>query len=145
MTITIIAVHGNGGGEFRFSLVPELPSPVTLNAITLPGFQDRALPNGPITIETFTSAIAEAVSLAKVEHPDGHTVLLGHGIGGSIALDAVARNPSLADGLILLSPVGVKLDERLFPRIMANPSVRRAAKTIISSSLMQATAGRTRS
>ncbi len=142
MTITIIAIHGNGGGAFRFDLVPELPMPVTLVAMTLPGFQQRRLPAGPVTLETFTSAVADAVASVRNEDPAGKIVLLGHGIGGSIALDAVARRPSLARGLILVSPVGVKLDERLFPKVMARPAVRKAAKTIISSLLMQATAGR---
>lgn len=137
--ITVLAIHGNGGGAFRFSLVPELSGcrPITLQPMTLPGFQGRPLPVGPVDMSTFTDAVRKA--LAGIE---GRKVLLGHGIGGSIALDVVANDPDAADGLILLSPVGVKLDERLFPRIMANPRIRRAAKAIISSTVMQATAGR---
>ncbi len=136
--ITVLAIHGNGGGAFRFSLVPELPGGrVTLQPMTLPGFQGRPLPSGPLNLSTFSDAVRKA--LAGI---DGRKVLLGHGIGGSIALDVAAEDPTVADGLILLSPVGVKLDERLFPRIMSNPMVRKTAKAIISSSVMQVTAGR---
>lgn len=140
--ITIVAIHGNGGGAFRFSLVPVLEPGSdgisrTLKAMTLPGFQGRPLPAGPIGLSTFTTAVTQ--ELAAIP---GRRVLLGHGIGGSIALDVVANDPTMADGLILLSPVGVKLDERLFPKIMSKPLVRRAAKAIISSPVMQATAGR---
>lgn len=142
MTTTVIAIHGNGGGAFRFSLVPELPAPAALHAITLPGFQGRALPIGVPTIETFTSAVRDAAAGVRANDPAGSIVLLGHGIGGSIALDAVANDSSIADGLILLSPVGVKLDDRLFPKIMSKSAVRAAAKRMISSSVMQATAGR---
>lgn len=142
MTVTVIAIHGNGGGAFRFALVPELPAPVVLQPITLPGFQGRVLPEGPTTIETFTAAVHEAIGAARAAHPDGSVVLLGHGIGGSIALDVVAHAPEVADGLILLSPVGVKLDERWFPKVMSSPFVRRTAKAIISSPIMQATVGR---
>lgn len=139
---TILAIHGNGGGAFRFALVPELEAPTSLSPITLPGFQGRGLPKGPITLATFTDAVVDAIAGVRSAFPEGKVVLLGHGIGGSIALDVVARNPSAADALILLSPVGVKLDERLFPRIMSQPLIRQAAKAIISSPIMQATAGR---
>ena len=142
MTTTIIAIHGNGGGAFRFSLVPDLPAPAALHAITLPGFQGRGLPKGAITMSTFTDAVRDAVAGVRAQDPGGEVVLLGHGIGGSIALDAVAHDASLADGLILLSPVGVKLDERWFPKVMSKPMVRKTAKAVISSPIMQATAGR---
>lgn len=142
MTTTIIAIHGNGGGAFRFALVPDMPAPASLHALTLPGFQGRVLPDGPITLDTFTAAVRDAIAGVRAADPDGSIVLLGHGIGGSIALDVVAHDPLIADGLILLSPVGVKLDERWFPKVMAKPVIRRAAKAIISSPIMQATAGR---
>lgn len=142
MSTTIIAIHGNGGGAFRFALVPELAVPAKLHPITLPGFQGRVLPSGPVTIETFTSAVRDAIADVRNADPTGKVVLLGHGIGGSIALDVVAHDATVADGLILLSPVGVKLDERWFPKVMSKPPVRKAAKAIISSPVMQATAGR---
>jgi pimeloyl-ACP methyl ester carboxylesterase len=140
--ITIIAIHGNGGGAFRFSLVPELTAPAALHAITLPGFQGRPLPDGPIDLSTFTGAVRDAVQEVAAQRPGGSIVLLGHGIGGSIALDVVANDPEAVDGLILLSPVGVKLDERWFPKVMSQPFVRSAAKAVISSTLIQQTAGR---
>jgi len=140
--VTILALHGNGGGAFRFALVPPLPDPAVLEALTLPGFQGRALPPGPISMATFTDAVHVAIERIRASSPQGKVVLLGHGIGGSIALDVVANDPEAADGLILLSPVGVKLDERLFPKLMSPSWVRRVAKQVISSPVMQATAGR---
>lgn len=140
--ITVLAIHGNGGGSFRFSLVPPLPDPVTMEALTLPGFQGRPLPDGTVDLSTFTDAVRDAIDEIRARRPDGRVVLLGHGIGGSIALDVVANDSAAADGLILLSPVGVKLDERWFPKVMSHPTVRRAAKSIISSRLIQVTAGR---
>jgi len=142
MSTTIVAIHGNCGGAFRFALVPELPAPATLLPLTLPGFQGRGMPDGPVTVDTFGDAVRDAVAGVREADPTGTVVLLGHGIGGSIALDVVARDKSVADGLILLSPVGVKLDERWFPKVMSTPVVRKAAKAIISSPIMQATAGR---
>lgn len=142
MPTVVLAIHGNGGGSFRFSLVPPLPEPVEFQAMTLPGFQGRSLPTGPVTMATFTDAVRSTIGDLRRAVPDRRVVLLGHGIGGSIALDVVAHAPEVADGLILLSPVGVKLDERLFPKLMSASWVRRAAKAVISSPVMQVTVGR---
>lgn len=127
--ITVIAVHGNGGGGFRWERLPDpLADDVTLNGITLPGFQGTALPSGEITMETFSEAVGAAALTT-----DGPVVLLGHGIGGAIALDLAARHPELVDGLILHAPVAVNLDTRLFPRLMKANFMRTAAKRIVSS------------
>ena len=98
-------------GSLRFSLVPNpLADDVCLSAITLPGFQGSRLPPGETTLATFTDAVIDAL-----DQIDGPKVLLGHGIGGSIALDVAAHHPHVASGLVLLSPVSVKLNKRWFP------------------------------
>lgn len=128
MTITVVAVHGNGGGAFRFSLMPRpLADGVDLHAVTLPGFEGVPLPQGPVTVATFADALA--AELAMIEGP---RIVLGHGIGGSIALDALGRHEGIAEGLILHAPVGARLDERLFPRIMSTPVMRRIVQWGIS-------------
>ncbi len=144
MTISVIAVHGNGGGGFRWERLP-LPlaeglgpndERVELHGLTLPGFQGTTLPSGTISMSTFTDAI-----VAEAEACSRPRVLLGHGIGGALALDAVAHHPDLVDGLILHAPVGANLDERWFPKVMSTPVVRRFAKAAVSSPITQALAG----
>jgi len=138
MTVTVVAVHGNGGGAFRFSLLPRpLASGVELHAVTLPGFEGVPLPPGPVTVATFADALA--AELATIEGP---RVVLGHGIGGSIALDALGRHRDIAEGLILHAPVGARLDERLFPRVMSTPIVRRVVQWGISALPTRLIAGR---
>jgi surfactin synthase thioesterase subunit len=40
--ITLVAVHGNGGGGFRFARVePHVPDHIRFEAVTLPGFGGR--------------------------------------------------------------------------------------------------------
>ncbi len=136
-TISVIAVHGNGGGSFRWDLMPApMADDVILHAAELPGFEGRPLPDGPTDIKTFTSSLADTL-----EAIEGPRVVLGHGIGGAIGLDVAAHRPELVDGLILHAPVAVNLDQRLFPRLMTAPPIRVAAKTIISSKPMQRIAG----
>ncbi len=144
MTISVIAVHGNGGGAFRWERLP-LPladgsgpngERVELHGLTLPGFQGTPLPAGDISMATFTDAI-----VAEVEACPHPRVLLGHGIGGALALDAVAHHPALADGLILHAPVGANLDERWFPKVMSAPPIRKFAKAAVSSPITRTLAG----
>lgn len=130
---TIVAVHGNGGGAHRFArVVPLMPSDVRLAPITLPGFAN--LPADPAlrSLRDYAAVLAEMV--ADVSRP---RVLLGHGIGGSIALELVQERADVLDGLILHAPVGARLDRRLFPRLMAVPGARRVGQRLLASRLLR--------
>ncbi len=134
--ITVAAVHGNGGGAFRFSRLPRpLADDVDLVALELPGFGEE-----PAQARIRSAADHGAHLAALVARLPRPRVLLGHGIGGSIALSAlqVRSGPAVADGplvdgLILHSIVGVDLDRRLFPLLMRPRPVRRAVKHAIAS------------
>ncbi len=147
--VRIVAVHGNGGGASRFArMAAHTPDDVALDAVTLPGFS--TVPGDPTlrTLADYADRLGEMVrdgidgtdragggeAAAAAEHP---TVLLGHGIGGSIALDLVSRRPDLVDGLILHAPVGASLDTRLFPKIMSSTAIRALIKRAISSRLLR--------
>jgi pimeloyl-ACP methyl ester carboxylesterase len=117
----------------RFELLaPHVPPEVHWRSVTLPGFQGVPDRSDLTSMHAYGAVLAELVEKAATTQP---VVLLGHGIGGSIALEMVQRHASLIDGLILHAPVGANLDTRLFPRVMKRPIVRRLAKTIISSPL----------
>ncbi|MEM7271678.1 MAG: alpha/beta hydrolase [Actinomycetota bacterium] len=130
----VIAVHGNGGGSTRFSLVPRhLPDHVRFHAVDLPGFNGR--PDDPSLQSVAAYADRLADLIAEVVGPGEQErlpVVLGHGIGGSIALDLASRRPDTMAGLILHAPVGADLDRRLFPRIMATEPVRAMVRTLIA-------------
>ncbi len=124
---TIIAVHGNGGGGQRFALLPPyLPQGFDLHAPTLPGFGGRPL--GDIDGVGGLSAALER----EVEDVPRPRVLLGHGVGGAVALDLLARDPTRVDGLILHAPVGTRLDTRLFPRLMSSALLQRTVQRVIA-------------
>ncbi|MFK8025484.1 MAG: alpha/beta fold hydrolase [Ilumatobacter sp.] len=129
MSVNIIAVHGNGGGSTRFARVAEhLDAATRFVAIDLPGF------NGVPVDPTLGDVAGYADRLADIidEHRDASpVVVLGHGIGGSIALDLASRRPDTMDALLLHAPVGADLDTRLFPRIMSTPPVREFIRRMI--------------
>ncbi len=134
--ITLVAVHGNGGGGFRFARVqPHVPDGIRFEAVTLPGFGGR--PGDPAlrTLPDYAEALWR-----EIEHLPRPLVVLGHGIGGSIALDMVQRHD--VDALVLHAPVGTRLDTRWFPRLMKPEPVRSLIKWGISSRITRPLVGR---
>jgi pimeloyl-ACP methyl ester carboxylesterase len=132
--VTVVAVHGNGGGAHRFSLVgPQMPSGVELRAVTLPGF--AVVPADPSLRSLRQYALLLGQLVESIPRP---RVMLGHGIGGSIALELaqVLDGPEL-DGLILHSPVGAHLDTRWFPQLMAFPGIRELGRQLFASPLLR--------
>jgi pimeloyl-ACP methyl ester carboxylesterase len=131
--ITIVPIHGNGGGALRFArLLPHMPTDVALQPITLPGFADQAADPALRSLADYAGHVHSL--LADLPRP---RLLLGHGIGGSIALEFVQHYAAAIDGLILHAPVGTRLDRRLFPRLMRLPGTRPALQALISSALLR--------
>jgi len=129
--VQLLAVHGNGGGGRRFARLPDDLGGVVLHAPTLPGFGGR-----PLGAVDGVSGLAAALREELVALPRPR-VVLGHGIGGSVALELLCNEPDLADGLVLHAPVGTRLDTRWFPRLLRPQWVRRAVQLGISSRLLR--------
>ncbi len=129
--LTLIAVHGNGGGGFRFSLLPPHLSPtIRFRAVTLPGFAD--VPRNPALQSLADYARWLHEEIASEKRP---LLLLGTGIGGSIALEYAQHYP--LDGLILHAPVGTRLDTRFFPRLMRLPGMAKLGQWAFSTPLLR--------
>jgi pimeloyl-ACP methyl ester carboxylesterase len=132
-TTTVVAVHGNGGGSFRFSRLPEPLAPdVALRAVDLPGFGGT-----PIGADVATVADYGRHLRARLVEVDRPRVLLGHGIGGSLAITALQDHDDAADGLVLHAPVGADLEGRWFPRLMRPRPARTAVKRAIAAAPTQ--------
>ena len=129
--LTIVALHGNGGGAFRFALVqPFVPENVGFHALTLPGFANKPRDRSLQTLRDYATHLRNEIT--ELPRP---TVLLGHGIGGSIALEFIQHYVEDIDALILHAPVGTRLDSRLFPKLMAFPGMRTLGQHVLSSPL----------
>lgn len=127
MTISLMAIHGNGGGGDRFRwMAPHLPDDVALHAPTLPGFGGR--PADPAITDVAGYAAALLEDLRRMPRP---RVVLGTGIGGSFAMELLRDHAEEVDGIILHAPVGPRLDTRLFPKVMRRPAVAELARRLI--------------
>ncbi len=130
-SFSLIALHGNGGGGFRFERIkPFIPSEIHFMAPTLPGFAD--VPRNPAlrSLRDYAFTLHEMIS-AKARP----LVLLGTGIGGSIALEFLQHFEHDVQGLILHAPVGTRLNKRLFPRLMKPMFMRRFGQWLFSAPL----------
>lgn len=130
----IVAVHGNGGGSTRFDIVADrFPPGINFEAIDLPGFNGVPVDPSLVSVTDYADHLAGQLTAAvDSEGEEDRPVVLGHGIGGSIALDLASRRPELMAGLILHAPVGADLDTRLFPKIMSTRPVRELIRRLIS-------------
>lgn len=130
---TLIALHGNGGGAFRFArTAPYMPSNIQFVALTLPGFADQPADPKLTSLHAYAERLLELLTVYP--HPK---VLLGHGIGGAIALELVQFAPTSLDGVILHAPVGARLDQRRFPKLMQPLIVRKLGQWAFSAPLLR--------
>jgi pimeloyl-ACP methyl ester carboxylesterase len=128
---TIIALHGNGGGGFRFErLKPYVPSGCTLYTPTLPGFAAVPLDPAIQNLKGYADWLSDYLS--DLPRP---RLILGHGIGGSILLEFLQHYVHEVDAVVLHAPVGAYLDKRWFPKLMKPLWVREMGKQVFASPL----------
>ncbi len=127
-SFTLLALHGNGGGGFRFArLTPYMPPDVRFEAITLPGF--ASTPPDP-ALQTVSDYADYVRGIVGQQTPP--VILLGTGIGGSIILDYLQRHAFTLAGVILHAPVGTRLDQRRFPWLMSLPGMKAFGQWLFS-------------
>jgi pimeloyl-ACP methyl ester carboxylesterase len=130
-SLTLIALHGNGGGGFRFErMKPFIPQEVRFLAPTLPGFAEVDLNPNLKSLRDYAFRLREIIGSETKP-----IVLLAHGIGGSIALEFLQHFEKDIFGLILHAPVGTRLETRLFPKLMKPMVVRHFGQWLFSSRL----------
>ena len=127
--ISITAIHGNGGGGFRFDLArPLFPNNINFYNPSLPGFNCNKTLSKKLTIKEYADWLADYLS--DIPRPN---ILMGHGLGGVFVLEFLQKYEYLVDGVILHSIVGANLNKRIFPKLMKLPKVAFLIKNLIAS------------
>ncbi len=99
----ILFVHGFGGGFDNWMLNQEaLSEDFRTYAIDLPGHGGSTKQVGDGELATLTDMLHSFMSVMKIERAH----LVGHSMGGGIALDLATRYPSQVASLSLIAPVG---------------------------------------
>lgn len=117
---TVLAVHGQPGtGRDWFSLAEELRGEFRLIAPDRPGWGAHPRPA--------TSLSGNALSLVRLLDDRGlaggceRLVVVGHSLGGGIALELALSHPDLVGALVLVGSVGVQSALSGIDRLLALP------------------------
>ena len=111
----VVLVHGNFASKRWFSdLLAAPPAGARLIALDLPNFGDSDPLGAPITIAAYADAVRSFASALGLERP----VLVGHSLGGAVALAAAAADPAAWSALVWVdgsAPDGLTTPEEHYP------------------------------
>lgn len=104
--LTLVFLHYFGGSALEWCVsMDSLSDRYHCVAVDLRGFGDSIPPNGFSTQTTFSvDDMADDVSNVIDQYVSGNYVLVGHSMGGKVALALASRQPPALQSLLLVSP-----------------------------------------
>lgn len=94
---TVVLIHGMGGARTDWLPLVKRLKGYRLVMVDLPGHGTSPLPD-PFSLEAAADAVDSVIALQKAES----TIVVGQGVGGMLAVHALARHPGRARGLVLV-------------------------------------------
>lgn len=125
----VVFVHGNFASKVWWREILRPPEGYRFLAVDLPGFGETPFPGGTPSIEGFAQSL-----LAFLEERGLEPVLVGHSLGGAVAMEAAGRAPHRVRGLVLLSsapPTGFPTPEAYYPLLESYRQNREALKAAL--------------
>ncbi|MFL6844444.1 MAG: alpha/beta fold hydrolase [Allosphingosinicella sp.] len=126
----IVLIHGLGGQlrNFGKAMVDDLARDRRLILVDRPGsgYSTRA-PDSSARLRVQAEAIAELIRILKLESP----LIVGHSLGGALALSLALNHPDVVGGLALVAPLtqvqSIEQVPPVFrPLVIRSPAVRKA-------------------
>ena len=122
----VVLIHGFGGNRDAWAEISKrLKKDHTVLSVDLPGHGDSAPPplkEGAADLDAIGSEIAKLIRKQKIEP----VLLVGHSIGGAIAVRVALADPKVARGIILvdssLAPIPKAFTEKLEKDLDSNAS-----------------------
>lgn len=100
----LILLHGWGQDVSTFwPIIDGLKDNFSLWMIDLPGFGRSELPKKPFKVRDYAETIKDFIEVQKIKKPD----LLGHSLGGRVAIKLASHYPNLIDRLVLEDSAGI--------------------------------------
>ncbi len=117
---TILLVHGLGQTGFRdwLGLIPELEQQYHVIALDLPGFGHSAKPEGRYSPTNYAKVLHWLVK----KYAKGKAIVIGHSMGGAVALRYSAQYPEEVSQLVLIDVAGI-LERTAFVKHLATITV----------------------
>jgi branched-chain amino acid transport system permease protein len=95
--VPVLYVHGNLGSLRWYERVMDIPGCRTV-ALDMPNFGRSGPLEGEPDIDGYADHVAAFISARALDRP----VLVGHSLGGAVAISLAARSPTLIRGLVLV-------------------------------------------
>jgi pimeloyl-ACP methyl ester carboxylesterase len=140
----IVMIHGLGGQLRNFArpLVEDLARDYRVVRIDRPGsgYSSRA-PGTSARLRVQAETVAELIRMLKLERP----LIVGHSLGGALALSLALNHPDVVGGLALVAPLSQVQEIEDVPEVfkglvIRSPAVRKAIGWTIATPLGVATA-----
>lgn len=111
----LVILHGWGNDVSSFwGVAQELKTNFTLFLIDLPGFGRSDLPAKAFELKDYAEVVAQVIKKLKLSKPS----LLGHSVGGRIAIKLASKDPNILEKLILEDSAGIKPKTTLKGRLL---------------------------
>jgi pimeloyl-ACP methyl ester carboxylesterase len=126
-----LLIHGLGAfAESWRGTIAALASQGTVIALDLPGFGQSAKPRCEYALPFFAEVVDRLLDALEVDR----VRLVGHSLGGGVAVACALANPARVERLALVSPAvpGFPLRPSLAYRLMALPGVGELVSTLIT-------------
>lgn len=99
----VVLIHGYGGDKNSWLFVQEpLSQTRTVHALDLPGHGESSKDVGDGSLDTLASAVLGFLAAQGIERAH----LVGHSLGGAVAVVVAAREPGKVSSLTLVAPAG---------------------------------------
>ncbi|KAA9156472.1 acetoin dehydrogenase dihydrolipoyllysine-residue acetyltransferase subunit [Amycolatopsis acidicola] len=99
----VVLIHGYGGDKNSWLFVQEpLSETRTVHALDLPGHGESTKDVGDGSLDTLAGAVLGFLAAQGIERAH----LVGHSLGGAVAVAVAAREPGRVESLTLVAPAG---------------------------------------
>ncbi|MFM9105562.1 MAG: alpha/beta fold hydrolase, partial [Chloroflexota bacterium] len=128
----IVFLHGLGGSQTTWAAVlGEFVKDARVAAIDLPGHGQSDKPGKaafPYTIDALAGAVGDAIA----ELGMAPAVIVGHSLGGAVAMHLAHERPKAVSGLVLIASAGLgkEISGDLLDRVEADPSPEEARRML---------------
>ena len=103
---TLIFIHGLGSYLPAWQKnIEVLKADYRCIALDLPGYPKSSKGDYPYDMTFFASVVLEMIETLNLKNP----VLVGHSMGGQVAITAVLKSPEVLTKLILVDPAGIEV------------------------------------
>ncbi|MCC7022529.1 MAG: alpha/beta fold hydrolase [Thermomicrobiales bacterium] len=121
---TIVFLHGLGGSQSTWAnVLGNFAETYRVAAVDLPGHGASDKPaseNGNYAITSLANAVAQVIEKLELSP----AIVVGHSLGGAVALQLALERPKLLRGLVLVDSAGLgpEISDDLLDRVEATPS-----------------------